>query len=275
MDSLSYTGSTGEVVAFDLRDPIRLGEGDTLRSHEWDYELGYRGLTDVTLPAHVEELEVLTTRATADAMRRTFDRDMDSNAPGTVDLNGWSQRALVVSWETEEWYGDVVLSTIEMALLDGFWRRPSTMEFLPDDAPVGSEVGKGYPYGYPYGYGTVHAPTSVRVPGYVPAEVKLTIYGPATSPSVTIGGNLYSCSADVPAGGYLVVDGVNRTATMTSQGGATTNYLPYMSLGTGEGSGEYAFEPLRPGDNPLVWSGAFGFSLTMYERSTQPDFEEA
>ena len=38
-----------------------------------------------------------------------------------------------------------------------------------------------------------------------------------------------------------------ETAVLTSQQGSSTNAMPGLVLGTGEGSGEYAFEPVKPG----------------------------
>lgn len=264
MDSLTYTGSGG-ALSFDLVKLIRLGEGDPLRSRAWSRTLGYRSLSNLSRPAKEVTMQVSATPEAADEARRVFEADMAANSPGVIDLNGWTQRALVPESSNEVLRPSRVQLTLTVALLDGVWRREHLTHFMPLDLPLDTGEGKGYPHGYPYAYGVVSTPKSLTQPGYLPAPCKLVIFGPVSSPSVTIGGNVYAYEGDVPSGTYLTIDGVAKTAVLTSQQGSSTNAMPGLVLGTGEGSGEYAFEPVRPGIQPLSWNGAFGFDAYLYE----------
>ena len=265
MDALTYTGSSGAVLTFDLRRLIRIGDSDTLRSRAWSRTLGYRSLTEVSRPAREVSMQVCATPEAADEARRVFEADMASNSPGVLDMNGWRQRALVPESANELLRPSLVQLTITVALLDGVWRREHLTHFMPLDLPLDTGEGKGYPHGYPYAYGVVSTPKSLTQPGYLPAPCKLVIFGPVSSPSITIGGNVYAYEGDVPSGSYLTIDGVSKEAYLTSQQGAVTNAMPGVQLGSGEGSGSYAFEPVRPGTQPLSWNGSFGFDAYLYE----------
>ena len=150
-------------------------------------------------------------------------------------------------------------------LLDGVWRKEHVTHFMPLDTPLDMGDGKGYPHGYPYAYGVVSTPKSLMQPGYLLAPCKLVIFGPVSSPSITIGANVYAYDGDVPSGAYLTIDGVGKTATITSSLGSVSNAMQGLVLGSGEGSGEYAFEPIKPGIQPLSWNGSFGFDAYLYE----------
>ncbi|OFK23121.1 hypothetical protein HMPREF2826_00575 [Olsenella sp. HMSC062G07] len=271
-DELTYTGSTGEAIKFGLAGNLRIDDGDTLRSRVWSRTLGYRSLEGVTRSAREVTMEVVVVGAAeADRIRRVLDYDMALNSPGTLEMGGWSQRALVPESQTDVWRVETFKLSLTVALLDGVWRRSTVEHFLPRDEAIDDGVGKGYPHGYPYGYGRAAAPSGLVQPGYLPAPMRLTIFGPASAPSVTIGGNTYRYSADIPSGGFLVIDGVSKTATLTNINGSATNALGALSLGSGEGSGTYAFERVQPGRNRVLWDGSFGFDVeTMQEEGEAP-----
>lgn len=271
-DVLTYTGSTGEVIEFGLDGNLRIDDGDVLRSRVWSRTLGYRSLEGVTRQAREVTMEVLVVGAAeADRIRRVLDYDMALNSPGTLEMGGWSQRALVPESQTDAWRVETFKLSLTVALLDGVWRRSTVEHFLPCDKDIVEGIGKGYPHGYPYGYGRTASPSGLVQPGYLPAPLRLTIFGLASAPSVTIGDNVYRYSADIPSGGYLVIDGVAKTATLTNVNGSTINALGALSLGAGEGSGAYAFERVQPGRNRVLWDGSFGFDVeTLQEEGEAP-----
>lgn len=264
-DSLIYTSSTGAKIEFDDVRAIRLGEGDVLRSHKWSRTLGYRGYTGLARQASEINIDaVVTDLEFADEMRKAFDYDVAINKPGILSLGGWTQHALIVEMENDVWRPSVLGITLTVGLLDGIWRKEKTVHILPAGGFAGDGIGKGYPHGYPYGY-AVQAPSqTIKLDGYLPSSLKLTIFGAVSAPSVTIGGNVYKYWGDVPTGGYLVIDGATKTATVTNENGDVKNALPELEIGSGEGCGTYAFEKLKPGTSRVDWNGSFGFDLTTY-----------
>lgn len=265
-----YIGSTGKIVEFDLQNVLRLGEGDTLRSHTWTRTIGYRSLTDVSRPAREVTMQFAATLEAADNMRRIFDYDMAVLQPGKLEVGGWTQHCLFPESSADTWRPTIVGITATAALLDGVWRKGTTQHFIGLESPQDTETGKGYPHEYPYGYGTRKIPSTVLQPGYLPAPIKLTIFGAASFPVIKIGENSYKYNGYVPSGSYLTIDGLNKTATLVNANGLVTNALPQLELGDGEGSGQYAFEKVLPGQNSLGWNGSFGFDIELIEEESEP-----
>lgn len=248
----------------------RYGRGDTLRSRSWSYDIGYRGISQVYRGAREVKVS-LTVRdlALADAMANAFDEDVLSSRPGTVRVGEWEQRAYVTKSDCEtatDGFADLKLTVV---LLDGMWRIPHQLVFRPGGDS--RTDGKGYPLGYPYSYGLYEGIGHIEAVGSLPGPVSFTVYGPATNPAITVGGNVYQVRVSVPQGGYLVVDGIEATCTLVTEWGQSTNVLSQAVRGTGKGSGEYIFEEVGgEGDVTVSWDGSFGFDLTWWEQAGEP-----
>lgn len=261
-DSLVYTSSKGvEIDLGPFGGFMRTGEGDPLRSREWDATLGFRKLYSATRPARSVKLSVVTSREEADRACEAFDLDVSETAPGTLTLGEWSQSALVTASSADVWRVDTIELTVTVALLDGVWRRPRAKSFMKSAQGGGGWL--DYPHGYPYGLGSPSPVTDMDCGlGGVP---KITVYGPAVNPYVIIAGNRYEVDVTVPAGGYLVIDALKRTVKMTDQAGVVTDCFADAKRGSGEGSGEYVFQPVPGGSVEVSWDNSFGFDVTVYE----------
>ena len=266
MLKITYTSATTR-EAFDLScAELFAAEPSDFRAVEWDYAVGYRDVTHAARKARKASIDMAALDLTrADAFRRAADADMAAMAPGSVEADGWSQRCYVAGVEAKFHHGGAAVLSLTLLLLDGVWRKASSWEFLPSSGS--GEVGEahgypyGYGYGYPYGYG---GSREIEVAGAASSPVRLTVYGPATSPSVTIGENRYQVDVDVPDGAHLTVDGVAGTVVMTAKNGYATNCLGDAVLGGGERSGSYIFERVPAGASSVAYSGAFGFDLDVY-----------
>ena len=263
MDTLRYTGSTGHTVEFGLSKIIRTGDGDPLRSRSWVRTLGLRSLTNVGRRSSEVSIPVVADIGEVDRMRHIFDLDMSANSPGTLSCGGWTQRALVTASTCDVLRPSIADLTLTVALLDGAWRKPVTQSFNPrvEDSDYGY---LDLPYDLPYDLAPVEAATHVQGPEWLPSPIELVVYGYASNPKVEIGGNMYAVDCTVPDGGYMVIDGLNHEVTVVDAYGDRTSFLHAAHLGTGEGSGEYVFERIKPGSQPLSWSNDFGFDLTYY-----------
>ena len=127
-----------------------------------------------------------------------------------------------------------------------------------------------YAYDYEYDYYVSSSDTSVETSVLTPSNIKLTIYGAATNPAITIGGNVYQVNTTVPSGGYLTVDGREKTIVLTLANGTTQNAFADGVRGTGAGGGSYIFEPIKSGLQSVSWDGSFGFDLGWYEEEGEP-----
>ena len=110
----------------------------------------------------------------------------------------------------------------------------------------------------------------------MPADLKLTIFGPASSPRITVTQgdfiNVYSADVEVPGGSRLVIDGSSfpKTIQLVGMYGETEDRFADGMRGEGAGSGSYCFERLRPGTSSVSWDGSFGFSMTHYLEEGEP-----
>ena len=260
---LAYIGSNGERVEMDAR-PIVSNMFLPIRGRQWSYELGRRSIRQVSRDAREATLTVdyLSTDA-ADTARRVMDRDVAVGTPGTLVSGEWSQRAYVVAQEPTDRYHGWMRADLTVLLLDGVWRRLVTTRYGKGEA--GSDYGKAYTYGYEYDYAPPSNARTLQVDAPAPCPIRLAIYGYAVSPAITIGGNLYQFDITVPTGGYLVVDTrPDPTVTLVDSSGRSTDAFASAHRGTGLGSGEYAFEPVKPGAQTVGWDNSFGFDLGVY-----------
>lgn len=265
---LIYRGSRGDVVDLDCPAASTHG-GLQMMGTSWEYDLGERSISSVARAAREARVTALVTDPAAyDLMRRVFDRDVQTGEPGAMASGEWEQRAYVTGMSPSDRYrgrGSVELTVV---LLDGVWRRERTTSYLPSAATGGDWL--DYPHDAPYDYMATPAPEAVHGAEWGESPCRLTIYGPATDPAVTIAGNRYAADLTLPAGSRLVIDGLARTVEEVTSTGLVFNRFSSARRGSGLGSGEYCFQPVPPGESSLSWSGAFGFDLTIYEEEGEP-----
>ena len=87
---------------------------------------------------------------------------------------------------------------------------------------------------------------------------------------MVIGANRYQVDATVPAGGYMVVDGMAGTVEVVDGNGDVASVFAKAHRGGGAGRGEYIFEKIAPGEHEVSWSRGFGFDVTVYEERGEP-----
>lgn len=275
MDSVYYTSGTGGTIIELASESLFIGDGSGLRSRSWNYDIGTRSLRGVSRTAREVSFDLASTNLSAlDGFRRIADRDMQNGTPGVIEVpGGYKQRAYIVGCEPKTIYGDFVDVRISAVLLDGYWwRLNTTNEFGSSDEDQGEDANSGfldYPYDYAYDY-TFKARSRDRVNvGISDAPVYIVVHGPAINPEIVIGGNAYTVNTSVPAGADLVIDGMNRTINVVYPDGTSVSAFGAGVRGTGEGSGEYVFQPLPAGESRVVWDG-FAFTLGFYETDGEP-----
>lgn len=275
MHRLTYVSSGGERVDLDGGGAF-VGTAPKLRSRVWTYTLGWRGASGISRAAREAELDAVMTAERADELRRLADRDVSSGTPGMLVFDGeWYQRTYIAKSEVETVYGRrAVKAELTVLLLDGAWRREVSAEFYATETEDPS--GLDYPHDFEYDYGGSTTSRSVTVDGLVPADLKLTVYGPVTNPRVAVSQgaftNVYEVAVEVPGGSRLVIDGSSYPKSIQLIGayGEVEDKFASGLRGEGAGSGSYCFEPLRPGTSSVAWDGSFGFTMTHYQEEGEP-----
>ena len=262
-----YDGSTVQLDAGSLH----VGTADDLRGREWSYTLGHRGIGGVVRSSREVSVELhCTDPAELDRARHIFDRDVQTGAGGELVYAGeWRTAALVVSSAPSTIFGRFAVAKLGIVLADGVWRRSHEMH-VPMPSTVAGGGGLDYPHDYPYDYARPEPPKSVRASEWGESTVGLRIYGPATNPAVTIGGNTYQIMREVADTERIEVDGLHRTVELVTLYGERINVAADAVRGRGAGGGSYIFQPLPPGESPVTSDGSFAFDVIWYDEEGEP-----
>lgn len=273
MHRLSYISGTGAAeVCLDCRSALA-GTAEGIRGREWEYSVGYRAIAAATRPARKCSLSVtFLDLSVADELRRLADRDVAMATPGTLAVDGWSQRAYITAAEPSSISRAHMAADLTVVLLDGVWRKGHTVAFEQLTATSGDGEFLDLPYDLPYDLGVPSTRRYVDVGEWGAAPLRFVVYGPCVNPAVRIDGNWYRVDVTVPDGGYLVVDplATPRSVTLVAADGSTADAFAKARRGNGLGSGEYVFQPASPGVHEVEWDRSFGFDLTWYEEEGEP-----
>lgn len=273
MRRLSYISGTGAAeVCLDCRSALA-GTAEGVRGREWGYSIGYRSIAAATRAARECSMSVtFLDLSVADELRRLADRDVAMATPGTLAVDGWSQRAYITAAEPTSISRAHMAADLTVVLLDGVWRKGHTVAFEQLTATSGDGEFLDLPYDLPYDLGVPSTRRYVDVGEWGAAPLRFVVYGPCVNPAVRIDGNWYRVDVTVPDGGYLVVDplATPRSVTLVAADGSTTDAFAKARRGNGSGSGEYIFQPASPGVHEVEWDRSFGFDLTWYEEEGEP-----
>lgn len=273
--SVAYTSghSRGDAIDLYSRDAW-IGALGELRRVSWDYELSNRDVMGANAPAVERSAQLTCTKpALLDAMRDAFDADIRAHTPGTLTVNGeWSQSCYVVASEpADDVSPSMVRTKLTFVLLDGMWRHE--LPVVSCTISHGTDGGDlDLPTDMPFDLSSPRISSSVDNPCGYAIPWRMVIYGPVSNPRVSIGGNDIMVDTMVPDGGYLTIDVLQRTVTLTAANGDQTNAFASAHRGSGQGSGEYVFEPLPAGSSVIEWDGSFGFDLTPIEERSSPSW---
>ena len=273
MHRLSYISGTGAAeVCLDCRSALA-GTAEGVRGREWGYSIGYRSIAAATRAARECSMSVtFLDLSVADELRRLADRDVAMATPGTLAVDGWSQRAYITAADPSSISRAHMAAKLTVVLLDGVWRKGHTVAFEQLTATSGDGEFLDLPYDLPYDLGVPSTRRYVDVGEWGAAPLRFVVYGPCVNPAVRIDGNWYRVDVTVPDGGYLVVDplATPRSVTLVAADGSTTDAFAKARRGNGLGSGEYIFQPASPGTHEVEWDRSFGFDLTWYEEEGEP-----
>lgn len=273
MHRLSYISGTGAAeVCLDCRSALA-GTAEGVRGREWGYSIGYRSIAAATRAARECSMSVtFLDLSIADELRRLADRDVAMATPGTLAVDGWSQRAYITAADPSSISRAHMAAKLTVVLLDGVWRKGHAVAFEQLTATSGDGEFLDLPYDLPYDLGVPSTRRYVDVGEWGAAPLRFVVYGPCVNPAIRIDGNWYRVDVTVPDGGYLVVDplATPRSVTLVAADGSTTDVFAKARRGNGLGSGEYVFQPASPGVHEVEWDRSFGFDLTWYEEEGEP-----
>lgn len=150
-----------------------------------------------------------------------------------------------------------------------FWYKvEKTIQFGQSEQggePEDPEHTRYYPHDYPYDYysatGAMKEITNNNIDS---ADFSMIINGPIEDPYVTIGDTTYAARVTLNSNEKIELNTQKKTFEKISPDGTRQNIFMYRGLD------DYIFEKIPSGKNIVVWSGEFSFSVTMYQRRSEP-----
>ena len=245
-----------------------------LRDYSWSYDTinnrisrFYRSITSRKLPLVIKCDSDEEAVAVKNRLHELAEADIEAKIPGKVFVGDFYTIGYITASTKSNYLITKRLCYIELTLTsdDPAWYREQTHTFLPDTgSAIGIGGGTDYPYDYSYDYALSLTGRSVSCGFAGSSAFRLSIYGEAVNPSVVIGGHVYAINGTVGKGETLLIDSLKKTITLTT---ATGNKINWFSK---RGRANYIFEPIPAGQNSVVWSGEFGFDLTVIEKRSEP-----
>lgn len=268
--TLFYESPGGSTLEFGPRSAYRWGDTDIWDS-AWDYDVDNGAVAGIRREPRENRLTVYVDAPDEDAgmeardrLEAVLDEGVAMGCPGLLRCGEWRTRCLCVARRKDNWWFDGRYLEAELSLLrpEPVWIREQAHAFVPS----ATEAGRGmldFPFDFPFGFAPNPSTRTLRLDAPGPCKWRLVVYGPATDPSVTIGGNRHQVLATVPPGGLMIADSRDWSIVVRDADGAEVDVFDRRVRGA-EGSGEYMWEPVRPGASSVAWDESFGFDLVVY-----------
>lgn len=274
IDNAKYVNHLGQSVELN-------GDGVYTNSGELaDWSIGYTTLNGRIASFHRELREtpvtaivICDTSAAGIAKRNAIYEvaaiDIEAAKPGRLYVGDWYMSGYIIGSKKGRYWYTGAAADYELSFVsdDPRWTLEHETRFWNSTAG-GEEGDLDYPHDYPHDYRLAMWRKTIQNPGFLPAPVKLVIYGPAVNPYVIIGANRYEVEVSIGSGSYLVIDGASSppTITLVERDGTKKNAFHLRRGDQKPGSGSCIFEKVPPGLSKVIWDGSFGFDLTLYEK---------
>ena len=206
-------------------------------------------------------------RESLDNFLETAEFDIINKTPGNLIIGDYYITAYVISSNTTPYEGSGWTQKNVIFLCPyPFWIHEEKRSFpvISDNSESDSfldyEHDYNYDYTMPYGGDVIW-----QVDHYAPCEYEMIIYGPCVDPRVTINGHIYQVYATLDENDYLKINSRENSVVQYLANGTQRDLYDYRVKITGS-----LFDPITPGNVRVVWSGEFGFDLTLFCERSEP-----
>lgn len=230
-------------------------EGFTRKSKQYDLTLDFRGNKEERATAAEEFLKITS-------------RDVVNKKIGKLYFKDHYINCYIVSSKYENaGRARVVRKVAGVYAPRPIWITEISQSFrkiVGDSGETGGfldyEHDYNYDYTMPYGGDVIW-----NVDHYAPCEYEMVVYGPCVDPRVVINGHIYQVYATLDENDYLKINSRENTVVQYLANGTQRDLYDYRVKITGS-----LFEPITPGNVRVVWSGEFGFDLTLFCERNEP-----
>lgn len=245
-----------------------------LRDYAWNYDAinnrisrFYRSIKSRKLPLIVKCHSMDEAKQVKNKLLELAEADIYSLLPGKVYVNGYYTTGYITASTKKDYFINPKYCQIELTLTSAepAWYTEKTHVFSnKQESPSIVGAGADYPFDYKYDYAVFIKNRQIVCDSIISNKFKLRIYGEATNPTITIAGHQYTINGMIKAGETLLIDGLNKTITLTTAQGNKINWFNKRNRAS------YIFEPIQPGINDIRYNGSFDFDLTIVEERSEP-----
>ena len=255
-----------------LKHGVYLNYND-LRDYSWSYDTinsrisrFYQGITKRTIPLVVcctSDEEAVKAK---NRLLELAETDIEAKLPGKIRIGEYYTTGYITGSQKSNYLISKRICEIKLTLTseDPAWYRERNYNFGSDGNSSAIMGGSDYPYDYRFDYAQRITGKTISCDSVGVNPLKITIYGAVNDPAIIIGGHTYKLNGSLGSGEYVVIDGLNKTITMTTANGTKVNWFDKR------GRGSYIFEPIPAGNHTVAYSGSFMFDLTVIEKRREP-----
>ena len=208
-------------------------------------------------------------KALIDDLTDAFEHDVISVSPGRIYFGDWyidcyiKEKTTGISGTWNNWTELVVGVYCPYPS----WIAESKRSFPKLISESGeSEEFLDYEHDYNYDYAIPYGGDVIwKVDHYAPCEYEMIVYGPCVDPRVVVNGHIYQVYATLDENDYLKINSRENSVVQYMANGTQRDLYDYRVKITGS-----LFEPIAPGNVRVVWSGEFGFDLTLFCERSEP-----
>ena len=207
-------------------------------------------------------------RESLDNFLETAEFDIINKTPGNLIIGDYYISAYVISSNTTPYEGSGWTRKNVIFLCPyPFWIHEEKRSFpvisdnSESDSFLNYEHDYNYDYTMPYGGDVIW-----QVDHYAPCDFLMTIFGPCVDPRIVINGHPYQVYVTLDENEYLKIDSRLNANTVVRYAANGIQQDVYDM----RAKQESVFEPIVPGNVRVVWSGEFGFDLTLYCERSEP-----
>lgn len=281
-NSIYYVNHNGE--RFTLHgDGLCYMDPTPLRAFAWNYQIvnylgglggeayGFgRGVRSVQATVRMRGFSPAEFASQMNRFLAVADADNIAGKPGRLYIgNQYLRCYLAVAGEIDNntRFSNFAHREITILAVNPYWITEVTTVFNIKTEDTEDRTGKKFDLKYPYRYGTGLAGGHLINTHYAECPAIITVYGPASAPSIIIGGNAYSVDVTLTQSQRLVIDQTTREIYTATESGGKVNAFDKRDKTNN------IFAPIPMGDSQVIYDGSFKFSITLIQQRSEPKWE--
>lgn len=253
------------------KGPYRMLLSDLL-DYKWSYTKNSNEITGFTRGISTKKVEIdvlgnslKSSRALENDLTDIFEADITAMIPGRIYVDEYYLQCYIYSNKKTRWESGVVVNCEYGLVTDRpVWIKKINKEYRVGTSETAS-TGLDYPYDFPHDFSSARSGNATLVIDNVADnDYEMIIYGPCTDPVVYINGYPYQVYDNLSANEHIIVRSADHTVTKYLSNGTTKDLYNFR------GKIQSIFKKIPSGKLSIIWSGTFGFDLTIFAERSEP-----